>query len=117
MKTKFFQFATLAVLASVGLLALGSAEAQAKACSSSFCASSKDNGKNKISVNLSTRITEASHYNVKVAGRGQFETSGQFTLSGSKGDTTYYSVQICKRGGFLEKSRCHGWENFRHTID
>lgn len=105
----------LASLATTAAVAVTTVPASAKACQGSVCASSTDDGRT-INVYLSNTMSGTTHYNVR-RGSSQFESSGRFNFAVRSGYTYYYSVQACRRGGFLQKSFCTAWAKFKHSVD
>lgn len=107
------RFATAAVLSTLSLLAFGAGPAAAKACTDGVCADSRDDGRT-VNVYLSAKVLGVTHFNVRRGGR-QFESSGQFSFAARPGYDQNYSVQACRRGGFLQRSSCTPWASFYHT--
>jgi hypothetical protein len=101
--------------------------AAAEVCQSGICANSVTNGK-YVSVTYRVRNGPVSHVNIR---SGFFNVSncsgvcpdplqregardGSFSLRRNTNGPTPYSIQACVRGGFLQRSSCGRWANFRH---
>jgi|SRR5262245_30595331 len=88
---------------------------RAEACDNGICADGRDDGRT-LNVYLRTTMTGMSHYNIRVPGRSQFESTGRFQIPVQSGRTYNYSVQVCRRGGVLQSSICTQWVDFHHDV-
>jgi hypothetical protein len=115
-----------------GLLAaaaalVGAAPAEAAACSRGICAESVTNGP-YVHVRYWVQNGPVSHVNIRSANfivrncqgicpdpfQREGGARGSFVLQSFRGTATRYSIQVCVRGGFLQRSSCGGWAAFRH---
>ncbi|WP_315832456.1 hypothetical protein [Bradyrhizobium prioriisuperbiae] len=114
-----FMAIAVALTGSIGLVAFTSSPAEA-ACSGGVCATSRLNVRHGpgftklfITVALSNRLVGISHYNVFVQCGGvvgtcgrQFESLGRFSFEINSARRFAYTIQACRRGGFLQRSEC-----------
>jgi hypothetical protein len=112
-------FMAIALTGSIGLVAFTNSPAEA-ACSGGVCATSSLSfrhgpgfTKALITVQLSNNLVGISHYNVFVQCGGvvgncgsQFESLGRFSFEIDSPKNFVYTIQACRRGGFLQRSEC-----------
>jgi hypothetical protein len=109
---------SLAAIAVIGLGLAFATPADARVCKNSVCAESTDDGRT-INIYLTTKLAGMTHFNVRASPvYGQFENvRGRISLPVRRGQRVTYSVQVCKRGGALQKSFCTAWAHFHHDVD
>lgn len=114
-----FMTIAIALTTSAGIMTFASTSAEA-ACSGGVCAKSKLSVRHGpgftklfITVQLSTKLVGITHYNVMVQCGGvvggcgnQFESLGNFSFEIDSPKRFVYTVQACRRGGFLQSSEC-----------
>jgi hypothetical protein len=114
-------------LVAVAMLGATMSTAWAEACVNGICANSVSNGK-YVSVRYRVQNGPVSHVNIRSTNfevrncegvcpdinQREGPPSGAFELLRSKNGPTRYAIQACVRGGFLQRSSCGRWANFRH---
>lgn len=111
--SRIASLAALALVSIAGAAAMAS-PAAAKACTNGICAESRDD-KRSVNVYLSYRGKNWTHFQVRRNGVQYIVQPGQrFSFNYRKGYNQHYSVQVCNKGGFLQKTSCTGWVRFHH---
>jgi hypothetical protein len=110
------RFVTAAL--TVSAILLMSATGAFASCKNAVCVSGSDTSDGRLhNVYVSNQLSGATHYNVKVPHRDQFELHiNHFSFDTKPGHTYTFSVQACKRGGVFSSSTCTKWATFTHTV-
>jgi hypothetical protein len=107
-------FRNILIIGTTATVILSATAAAWAVCDNGVCVEGRDDGRT-LNVYVKTEMSGITHYNVRVPGRAQFESTGQFSIPVQQGQTYDYSVQACKRGGTFQKSICTQWANFHHN--
>jgi hypothetical protein len=68
----------------------------------------------RVNIYLRHNMTGATHYNFKTNPGAQIElNTGNYSFAPRPGTRGTYSAQICRRGGFGQRSWCSTWATFR----
>jgi hypothetical protein len=114
-----FMAIAIALTGSIGLAAFTSSPAEA-ACSGGVCAKSSLGTRHGpgftklfITVQLRNKLVGITHYNVFIQCGGvvgacgqQVESLGRFSFEIDSPKRFVYTIQACRRGGFLQASEC-----------